>query len=593
LVDIIDTDVLVIGGGAAGCTAAIIACDRGAKVTMIVKGLIGRSGCSVFAGNLNAPPKTMPLSSLGILRRIYLGISPAYKLPIPKQYKRILLAAVKSYMHYLVDQDYVVDAMIWAKKSFYPSIESTGLYLLRDSQGNLVTNVGEGVPSMWAYKMGFSGVMFMEHKRKEVLQRNIQVLEETSATKLLKDRGRMVGAVALDYARGKILAVRAKATILATGHTNWLAKRSTATREQAANGFSMAYAAGAELHNMEIQWWHVSDAVSPKSWMRLHNYPNPMPGTSEQARLVNSKGETFFDGTWYPTAVAPYFLQLKKLYEQVSKGSARWDGGYFSSYAHIEPRVLEKYQYHWEFYEKLGFDMTKDPIESAVSWHMTLGGVKANRNTMETKVPGLFVAGSVGGHYLGGIPFVCYDGTIAGTHAAERATDTLPELDLKQVENEEERILGLLRKASLHGDGPRPLQVKALIRQIMWDKMGFVKNADNMNQGLKELTKIREELLPNLRLGTDTRHYNYDLVDSLDLPDMLDTCEMAIKSSLTRQESRGPFYREEYPFTDNINWLRFVVIGESNGKMATRTEPIKCTYIWPDKNRENYFETDY
>jgi succinate dehydrogenase/fumarate reductase flavoprotein subunit len=593
MVELVDTDVLVIGGGAAGCTAAMTASDHGAKVTMLVKGLIGRSGCSIFAGTLDAPPKTMPLPLLSALRKVWLGLAPVYKIPIPKNYRRFLIEAVKCYMHYLVDQDYVLDAMIWAKKHFFTPIEATGLYLLRDSQGKLVTNLGENPSAIWAYKMGFSGVVFMQHLRKQVAQRRIKVLEETSAISFLTSEGRCVGALALDYARGKLLAVRAKATILATGNTNWLAKRTSATREQAANGFGMAYRAGADLHNMEIQWWHASDTVNPRSWMRLHNYPNSLPGTPYQGRMVNSEGQVFFDGTWFPTAVAPYFQQLKKLNNEVKNGHARWDGGFYMSYEHIDPTVLEKYQYHWGYYKKIGLDMSKDRLESAISWHMTLGGIRASKITMETKLPALFVAGGVGGHYLGGLPFVCYDGTIAGTYAAKRANDRVPELDWDQINTQEARIKAFLSTANQADKGPRPLDVKAEIRELMWCKMGFVKNVDKMNEALGEIKRIREETLPKIRLGTNSQNYNYDLIDALDLPDMLDSCEMAVRASLVRQDSRGPFYREEYPYTDNKNWLKYIIVSKSDSGMSIATQPVKCTYIAPENERDNYFETDY
>lgn len=591
MADLIDTDVLVVGGGAAGCTAAITASDRGARVTMLVKGLIGRSGCSIFAGTLDAPPKTMPLPVLSALRKVWLGLAPVYKIPIPKRYRRFLVEAVRCYMHYLVDQDYVLDAMIWAKKHFFTPIEATGVYLLRDSQGNLVTNLGENASAIWAYKMGFSGVMLMQHMRKQVAQRNIKVLDETSALSLLTNNGRCVGALALDYAKGKLLAVRSKSTILATGNTNWLAKRSSSTREQSANGFGMAYRAGADLHNMEIQWWHASDMVSPRSWMRLHNYPNSLPGTPHQARMINSEGQVFFDGTWFPTAVAPYFQQLKKLNNEVKNGHARWDGGYYISYEHVDPTVLEKYQYHWQFYKKIGLDMSKDRFESAISWHMTLGGIRASKITMETKLPGLFIAGSVGGHYLGGLPFVCYDGTMAGTYAAKRANDKTPELDQDQIEVHEEKVK--LLQSTPSETGPRPSDVKNVIRELMWNKMGFVKNAANMNQALGEIKRIRENILPTIHLGTDSPNYNFDLIDAFDLEDMLDSCEMAVRSSLVREESRGPFYREEYPYTDNKNWLKYIIISHTDAGMAIRTEPIKCTYIAPENERDDYFETDY
>ena len=76
---------------------------------------------------------------------------------------------------------------------------------------------------------------------------------EAGATSLLLDDGRVVGAAALDLRRGELFAVSAKATVLATGHSDYLATRATATREQSADGIAMALRAGAEVANLEIQ----------------------------------------------------------------------------------------------------------------------------------------------------------------------------------------------------------------------------------------------------------------------------------------------------------------------------------------------------
>ena len=78
------------------------------------------------------------------------------------------------------------------------------------------------------------------------------------------------------HAKGELYAVTAKSIILATGHTNWLSKRATGTREMAANGLGMAARAGAEFQNLEIQWFHASDSAYPASWMRLHHFPKMM-----------------------------------------------------------------------------------------------------------------------------------------------------------------------------------------------------------------------------------------------------------------------------------------------------------------------------
>ncbi|MEM4415255.1 MAG: FAD-dependent oxidoreductase [Candidatus Caldarchaeum sp.] len=592
------TDVLVIGGGAAGCTAALKSKELGCDILLICKSLIGRGGCSPTAGLIRAPltlpnPLLLKIGTglLSIARRAHVN-GVKY---LPSGYKKAIYSTIKYYMHYLVEQDYPIDAMTWILREFYPAYEQKGLYVRRDDNGIPVTNTDleRAVGYMFVYKYGFNGAAFMDLKRKEVLAAGIRVLEETAAVDLLINDGTCVGALAINYQKGHLYVIKAKSTILATGHTNWLAVRSSATREQSANGFGMAYRAGCEFQNMEIQWWHASDtAVGPTLWAKLHNYPNALPGTRDRMNLINSEGQKFYDSSMHPLATAPYFNQLKALYKQVVEGKARWDGGYYASYTHIPQHTMKEYFYHTEFYEKLGLDPSKDYIECGITWHMTLGGVKNNIKTMETNIPGLFVAGSVGGHYLGGIPFVCYDGVVAATNAAKRAKSVQHmDVDEQQVKDWLEKVRELTKGKNFNGLAP--LQIKQRIRQVMWNYMGFVKSQTTMKSGIEALRQVEEELVPKMYVQSNGA-FNFDLIEAFDVEDMLVASKLAIVASLVRTESRGPFFREDYPKTDNRNWVKFVVVGKgSDGPAFKRLEPIELKYVKPETDMEDYFTTDY
>ncbi len=283
----IDTDVLIIGGGAAGCSAALKAHDLGARVLMVVKGKMGRSGATPIAAYLSGTPSIPgPYFLWSSLKKVYAAISNVAPVPMPPRYRHALENVLKQH-YWLVDQDYFLDAVLWVAKEFYPSIEKTGLYILRDESGKPVTP--PRFPYYSAYKTGMTGYQFGETKRKEVLSKDIPVIEEAMAFSLLRDKsGNVAGAMVLDYARGRLYSVRAKSVILATGHTNWLSKRATGTREMAANGLAMAARVGAEFQNLEVQWFHASDTAYPDSWMRMQHYPNPLAGSPHQAVMIPS-----------------------------------------------------------------------------------------------------------------------------------------------------------------------------------------------------------------------------------------------------------------------------------------------------------------
>lgn len=571
MVQHVKTDVLIIGGGGAGARAALEAHTLGLDVLLVVKGLLGKSGCSIFAGSLDyfasegeehhdeAVQKTME----------FLG----------------------KYTHYLGDQEYLLQSTLYHHEKWFQWLEEIGLYLLRDDSGEVVTDIPHKT-QVWAPKMGMSGASLMNTLRKMILSQQIPLLEETSVTTLLTRDGQVVGAVALDYLHGEIYVIKARAVVLATGHSNYLSKRSTGTREGAANGWVLAYQAGAALQDIEMQWYHVSDVRKPDAWMRLHLYPNPLPGTEKRAQLINRDGEMFFDGNMYPTNPVPYITQLKHLMREVQAGHADFGGGYYTSYRHVEPEVLNRWLHQTQFIRKLGLDPLRDVIENGLTWHMNVGGVRTDGETMQTDIPGLYAAGSVAALITGGLPNVVYDGLTAAHHI-EQNVHALPQLDPnpEQVEREVKRLQELFTVQP--DDGVLPAQVKKQIREVMWEYMGYIKTERSMQQGLAALERIREETFPKMRLGTTSHRFNMDWIEAVDARDMLDACQLIIQFSLHRKESRGGFYRADYPLTDNVDWLKHIVGRRDARGLALAEEPVKLPYVRPQIERLDFFEVDY
>jgi succinate dehydrogenase / fumarate reductase flavoprotein subunit len=564
-------DVLIVGGGAAGSRAALEAHDLDLDVLVVVKGLLGKSGCSIFAGSLD-----------------YFASEEAGDTQESIQKTMEFLG---KYTHYLGDQEYLLKSTYYHQEEFFPWLEKLGLYILRDEQGAIVTDIPHRTQA-WAPKMGMSGATLMSALRRQVFHRRIRLLEETSVTKLLKKDRRVVGAVALDFSQGEIYVIQAKAVVLATGHSNYLSKRSTGTREGAANGWVLAYQAGARLQNLEMQWYHVSDVRQPRAWMRLHLYPNPLPGTSERAQLFNSLGEMFFDGNMYPENPVPYITQLKHLVLQVQAGKARFDGGYYTSYRHVEPEVMDKWLHQTEFFRKLGLDPLRDMFENGVTWHMNVGGVHANGDTLETDLPGLYVAGSVAALITGGLPNTVYDGMTAVRHIREN----LSKLGWEDAEpgSEEAEVRRLSELFTTQPEqGLLPAQVKKQIRDVMWEHMGYVKSEKSILDGVAALQRIQAESLPKMRLGTHSKRFNMDWVEAVDVFDMLLACELLMRFSLFRKESRGGFYREDYPVTDNVNWLKHVMGSSENGELRLYTKDVDLAYVWPQREVLDFFAVDY
>ncbi|MGB8181716.1 MAG: FAD-binding protein [Stellaceae bacterium] len=570
----LSAEVVVIGGGAAGTFAALELRRRGVKPLILCKGLVGKSGASIFAGNLVVPGRLLGNTE--------------------QQARDTAEFLIRMHNHFLIDQHYARAAGEWIEREYYPELERAGLYLRRDERGEIVTNDGP-VRCMAAHSQGESGVLFMDLRRKQVLQAAIPLLEETAATALLTGAdGAIAGVMALDLAHGELVAIASRAVILATGYADRFYPRSTATREMSADGIAMAWRAGAELMNLEIQWWHTSDVRYPLCWQRTQVYPNPIIGSSHSARLYNGDGEVFFDQEAdAPIAMGPYTLQLKRLAKQVLAGKARFDGGYYSGFSHVAPDVVTAYTDYAKAFAAVGKSVASDTLETACSAHYRQGGIVVDPATMATRVPGLYVAGGVGGHSNGLIAPVTYDGMLA----AETVATDLPRLKSSALPEdkaaaEEARLLALRR--SLPSNGVAPAHVKRALRSVMKEKMGFFKDAVTMNGALAEVSRLRDELLPAMGLTNVTPRLNYTWLDAIDVVNLLDVAALTIRGALNRTESRGPFYRTDFPEMDNANWLvKNILTPTPNGEVRFRTEPYELPFFKPDFVRRDSLEVDW
>src|SRR5690348_9647074 len=161
------TQVVVVGGGAAGCYAALNLRRAGIDTIIVCKGLVGKSGASLFAGNL-------------VVSGRLLGNTD-------EQAANTAEFLIKYHNQFLIDQHWARRCGQWIAETYYPQLEEAGLYLRRDDHGNVVTSPGK-IRSVAANVQGNSGVPFMDLRRKQVVKAGIPRLEETVVTALLRQR---------------------------------------------------------------------------------------------------------------------------------------------------------------------------------------------------------------------------------------------------------------------------------------------------------------------------------------------------------------------------------------------------------------------
>jgi succinate dehydrogenase/fumarate reductase flavoprotein subunit len=564
-----NTDVVIVGGGAAGCYAGLNLHRGGAKTIIVCKGLVGKSGASIFAGNL-------------VLGGRLLGNTE-------ENARNTAEFLIKYHNQFLIDQSWAHRCGQWIENVYYPELEEAGLYFRRDSDGNVVTSPGK-IRSIAANVQGNSGVPFMDLRRKQLMRARILCLEETAVTALLRRQDGSVGGVfGLNYITGEYIVVLARAVILATGYSDRLHARSTGTREMSGDGIAMAWRVGATLANLEMQWWHTNDIAYPPTWQRMQVYPNPMLGSEKSARMINSEGQEFFNQQQDdPLAYGPYTVQLKALAKEVQAGRARYDGGYFAGFDHCDATEVDAYTTYGKGFRQLGLRFPQDLVETAVTAHYRQGGIDVDTETMCSSVLGLYVAGGLGGHSNGLIGLATYDGKVVAEGVLGALARLAPcELPEQQVESERLRLEALLSRG---GGGITPAKVKEKVRSVMWEKVGVEKDAATLRSALADIEDIRLDLLPCMGVKRTTRDVNYEWLDAIDAVNMIDACELIIHSSLERKESRGPFMRRDFPNTDNAHWLAANLMKKTENGFRFEQRPYELPFFQPGFVEKNNLE---
>src|SRR3954447_7472498 len=546
--EIIETDVLVIGGGTGGPIAAIKAkeADPTLRVVLLEKANVKRSGAiSMGMDGLNN------------------AVVPGYA--TPEQYVKEITVANDG----IVNQRAVT---AYAQGSF-PMIQ----YL--DRLGVKFEKDGSGEYNMRkVHHMGTYVLPMPEgHNVKKVLYRQLRrlqvgVINRYMATRLLKGRdGRIAGAVGVNTRTSEFLVVQAKAVILACGAAGRLGLPASGylfgTYENAANcgdGYAMAYHAGAELANLEC--YQINPLIKDYNGPSCAYVTGPFGGYT-----ANNRGERFIECDYWSgqmmwefynelqSGKGPVFLKLDHLAEETISS--------IETILHTNERPSRG-----RFHERRGNNYRHRPVEMHISEIGFCSGHSASGVWVDeharTKTPGLYAAGdmaSVPHNYMLGA-FV--NGGIAGADAAASCADVdLAGYDSADLAAEQERVLAPTRRE----DGLTPHEMEFKTRRFVNDYLEPPKVTAKMELGQRRFTEIREDL--DLLVARDP----HELHRALELHSILDCADMAAAASLYRTESRWGFYhlRTDYPDPDDANWFcHTMLFKDEGGRMAHRKRAV-------------------
>ncbi|MHB1043024.1 MAG: FAD-binding protein [Eubacteriales bacterium] len=431
-----DTDVLVIGGGGSGTSAAIMAAERGARVLLATKLRHGDANTMMAEGGIQAADKENDSPAIHYLD--VMGGGGFQNIP------ELVGALVK-------------DAPICIQW-----LESLGCMFSKHPDGSMHTIHGGGTSrKRMHFAHDYSGAEIMRTLRDEARNRGIQVIEFAPVVELIMDdRGQCAGAVLYNMETEQYLLVRAKAVIIATGGSGRLHINNSPTTNHygaTADGIVIAYRAGAKLVFLDATQFHPTGVAFPEQIVG-QLVTEKVRGLG--AQLVNIDAEQFVYPLETRDAVSSAIIREcreRRKGINVPSGYGVWLDSPMIEVIHGRGTIEKELPAMFRMFGRFGINMAEKPILMFPTLHYQNGGILIN-DRAETAIPNLYVAGDASGGVHGrnrlmgnSLLDIIVFGRRAGMNAAEKIKNVKtgkPTLDHVRKYNQKLKEKGLGQKVA-------------------------------------------------------------------------------------------------------------------------------------------------
>ena len=506
------TDFLVVGSGIAGLNFALKAAKYG-RVTIVTKKEIMESNTNLAQGGIAAVTRKDDSVQLHVEDTLNVGSGLSNK-RIVKLLAEQGPEAIRNLLSFGVNFDKENDDL------------------------HLTTEGGHSMARV--LHSGDSTGREIEQAMTESIRENkcIEVFENCFAIDLILKKAECVGAKILDRKNRKICDLFARATILATGGIGYVYRNTTNPEIATGDGIAMALRAGARIEDMEFVQFHPT--TLNKSGAPHFLISEALRG--EGAILVNEQGERFMVDYDSMGELAPRDIISRTIFNELKKGPV-----YLNIRHKNESYVLDRFPMIHQECLKYSIDITKDLIPVSPAAHYICGGIKTNEYG-ETTLTNLLAFGEC---------------TCTGVHGANRlASNSLLEsvvfssLGAQKAKRYLRNEIGAppqqKETAFSNIENQELKDINAELRKAMWSYVGIIRTEENMKLMLRKLENLNRRLDALGGNGVNTRF--------LELKNMVTVANLVTNAAYIRKESRGTHYREDYPTTDDKNWLKHICL---------------------------------
>jgi succinate dehydrogenase / fumarate reductase flavoprotein subunit len=421
-----ECDVLIIGGGGAGSSAALEALNTGAKPIIVTKLRIGDSTTMMAQGGIQAADKANDSPA----RHYVDAFGGGHFTNKPELLSQMVLQAP--------------EAIKW--------LNDLGVMFDKKEDGTMITTHGGGTTRKRMHACrDYTGAEIMRVLRDEVINRGIQIVDFTSAIELILDKdGKVAGAVLQNNETGEIMIAKAKTVIITTGGAGRLHYQGFPTSNHygaTADGLILGYRVGAKLMYADTIQYHPTGVLFPP---QIKGALVTEKVRSVGAQILNIDGEAFMNPLETRDIAASSIIRECKARNKgipTPPGPGVWLDTPLIEEIHGEGAIIEKIPAMFRMYEKFGIDMRKVPILIYPTLHYQNGGVEIDKDCMST-VENLYVAGEAAGGIHGSnrlmgnsmLDIIVF-GRNAGRNAGNKSKNvTLKDLTLAHVDKYQKEL---------------------------------------------------------------------------------------------------------------------------------------------------------